>query len=98
MALLVRGEREQVWVAEAPADRRGLTGGRGGGVEVPARLLLEDDRKQEVATLDAIRPLLIEQPLRATQPAACPPELAPTGKVDGDPERASEGGQRLDGP
>ena len=43
-APLVRGEGEQVGVAEALADRRRLAGGRGRRVPVAARLLLEDDR------------------------------------------------------
>jgi hypothetical protein len=46
VALLVGGEREEIGVAETPTDRRGLVGGRGGGLEVPARLLLENGRQQ----------------------------------------------------
>ena len=70
VALLVGGEGEQVRVAEALADRRRLCRGCGGRLEVAARLLLEDDREQQVAALNAVAPLVVEQPLGAAEPAA----------------------------
>ena len=36
----------------------------------PRRLLLEHDRQQQVAALDAVAPSLLEQPLGAAEPAA----------------------------
>ena len=45
--------------------------------------------------LDAVSALLIKQPLGATEPAACTPDLPPTGEVDAQPECAAERGQRL---
>ena len=65
MPLVLGGEREQVGVAEALADRGRL--GRGGdrGLVVAGRLVLEHPRQQEVALLDAVAVLALDEPPRA---------------------------------
>ena len=57
--------------------------------------MLEDDRKQKIATFDTVSSALIEHALGATEPAACAPDLPPACEADADPERAAEGRQRL---
>jgi hypothetical protein len=95
VALLVRGKREQVRIAEALADRRGVASGCGSRIPVPAGLLLKDQRKQQVAALDPLAVLALEQPLRAGKPAAGTTHLAPAGEADPDPEGAAYGRKRL---
>ena len=97
MSLLVRREGEQVCVAVLPADGRGLRSGRRGGFEVTARLLLEHHRQQEVAALDPVGAALVEQPLRAAEPAARASDLSAAGEADSHPERAAKGLQPLAG-
>ena len=89
------GEGEQIRVAEALADRGGLAGGGGSRLPIAARLLLEHGRQQEVAALDPVLPLALEQPLGAAQPATRPADLSMAGERDTDPERAAEGGQLI---
>ena len=88
VAPLVRGEREQVRIAEALGDRRRLARGGGGPLPVAARLLFEDRGHEQIAALDAITLLAIEQPLGASEPAARAAHLATPGQRDADPERA----------
>ena len=95
VALLVGGEGEQVRVAEALSDRGGLARGGGSRLPVAARLLLEHGRQQEVAALDPVLPLAVEQPLGAAQPATRPADLSMAGERDTDPEGAAEGGQLI---
>ena len=90
MALLVPGERDEVGVPEALADRRRL-GERGrGGAGLAARLLLERDREQQVAAFHALAVRAVEQPLRAAEPAAGLPQLALARQRHPDPERAPQ--------
>jgi hypothetical protein len=89
------GEGEQVRVAEALSDRGGLTRGDGSRLPVAAGLLLEHGRQQEVAALDPVLPLAVEQPLGAAQPATRPADLSMAGERDADPESAAEGGQLI---
>ena len=92
VALLVGGEGEQVGVAEALSDRGGLARGGGRRLAVAAGLLLEYGRQQQVAALDAVALLALQQPPGAPQPAARPADLPVAGEGDADPERAAQGG------
>ena len=75
MAELVRCEGEEIGVAETLAGRHRFVGGRGGRLEVTTRLLLEDEWQQQVAMLDAVRFLLVEDAPRTAEPAACASQL-----------------------
>ena len=79
VALLVGGEREQVRVAEALADRRRLAGGGSGRLEVAVGLLLEDDWQQQIAALDAVASFPSSSRwARPSQPPARP--ISPGGR------------------
>jgi len=75
VALLLCGEGEQIRVLEALADRRRLGCGYGGGFQVAASFLLEDERQQQIAALDSVTALAVEQPLGAAKPTAGPAQL-----------------------
>ena len=97
-ALIARGEREQVRVAEAPSDRRRLAGGGGRRLAVAGGNLLVDDREQQVAAFDAVALLLVEQPAGAPDPPARPARLpAGASEAEPDPERTAHGSQRVPG-
>jgi hypothetical protein len=95
VALLVGGECEQVGVAEALPDRGGVGGGGGSRLPVAAGLLLERGRQQEVAALDAVAPVALEQPPGAPHPAARAADLPVACEGHADPERAAQGGELL---
>ena len=95
VAELVGREREEVRVAELLAGRHGLAGGRGGRLEVVTRLLLEDERKQQVAAFDAICSLLVEDTAGSAEPAARATYFTAAREIDADPERAAHGILRL---
>ena len=97
MSLLVRREGEQVCVAVLAADRRRLGSGRRGGFEVTARLLLEDDGQEEISALHPIDAALLEQPLRAAEPAARASDVSAPREADAQPECAAKGLQALAG-
>jgi hypothetical protein len=93
LALLMRCEGEQVGVAEALADRGGLAGGDRSRLPVAARLLLEYGWQQQVAALDSVASLAVQQPPGAPQPAARAAELSVAGEGHADPECAADGGE-----
>ena len=69
VAALVGSKREQIRVAVPPADRRSLAGGRGSRLEVAARLLFEDRRKQKIAAFDTVSSALLEQAVGSSRPS-----------------------------
>ena len=94
VALSVDREREEVPVAEPLADAKRLACcGRCRG-EVAGRLMLEHHWQQQVAALGALI-LVLEEPLRAAQPARSRADLATGGKVQPEPQRAPNSTQRL---
>ena len=97
VALLVRCEREQVGVAEALAERGGLTRGGGRGLEVAARLILEDQWQQQIALLDVISLFAVEDAPGAAEPAPGATHLSAGGERHPDPEGVAHGGKCLAG-
>ena len=89
------GQGEQVGVAEALSDRSGLAGGSSSRLPVVARPLLEHRRQQQVAVLDSVALLALEQPASASQPAARTPDLPMAGESHADPEGAAQGGELI---
>ena len=75
LALCMSREGEEIRVAEAPSDRRGLARGRGRRLPVPRRGMPEHVRDQGIAALDAV-PLVLEQALCPPEPARGRPHLA----------------------
>ncbi len=86
--MILRGEGEQVRIAEALADRSGL--GRDGdrGLEIAGRHVLEHERQQQVAPFRAVTVLALDEPPGTPEPARRAARLAPQDEVDRDPERA----------
>jgi hypothetical protein len=84
------GERQQVRVAEAVTDLGGLAAGgiRAGGVGGHGP---ERDQGQQISLLDAVQPLVVEQPPGSGQPAAALGLLAPEQQEEGEPEAAAGG-------
>ena len=95
LALRVEREREQVGVAELLADLRGLRGRDRGSFEVPVRLVLEAERQQQIAVLDALVVLTLEQSLRTGEPPCAPRDLAANHERHPDPEGAAHGGEAI---
>ena len=88
-------EREPVRIAEALRDRGGLGCDRGGLLELPFGLVLIDEWHEQVAALDDVALLAVEQPLRATDPAARGADLAPREEAHSTPEGAADGRKRF---
>jgi hypothetical protein len=76
---------------------RGLRGGGPSGLVVAGGHLLQPDGDQQVSALDAVPLLALEQPLRATEPAACAGHLASEEQVVADPERTPRGARGIAG-
>jgi len=85
------GERQQVRVAEAVTDLGGHAAGgiRAGGVS--SRQGPERNQGQQIPLLDAVQPLVVEQPPGSGQPAAALGLLAPEQQEEGQPEPAAGG-------
>ena len=94
VSLLVQRERQQVGVAEALPGRSRIAGEGGGSLPVPAQLVLEGDRDQEIAALGAVV-LAFEQPVRAPQPAGRGAHVSAQGQLYPDPEGAAHRSPRL---
>jgi hypothetical protein len=84
------GERQQVRVSEAVTD---LGGHAAGGIRVGGvgRHGPERNQEQQIPLLDAVQPLVIEQPPGSGQPAAALGLLAPEQQEEGQPEAAAGG-------
>ena len=80
VALPVDREGEQVAIPEALADTNGLARDRGSRGEVAGGLMLEHHRQEQVPALGALG-LVLEQPLRAPEPARRRPDLAASREV-----------------
>ena len=89
VALDVNRKSKQVVVAEALADLRRRGCGGGSAFQIALGFVLEDDRHQHVALLDALALLPIEQPLGAAEPAGGRPHLSAERELDADPERTA---------
>ena len=91
--LQVEAERREVRVPEAAR----VVDGRGRGlvhpVVVARELALEGDRNQEVAPLDAIPSLLLDQTLGAGEPTACGADVAADCERHPEPARARRRGE-----
>jgi hypothetical protein len=80
------GEGEQIAVTEALGDRRRVRRGRRGGLELAHRLMPERERHEQVSLLDAVLAHLLDEPLRAPEPAGPAAHLATQHQVHADPE------------
>ena len=96
-ALIVPSEPDQVQIAEAFADLGGLGRSRVPGLPVTPGHLLQPGRDQEITTLDAVLLRLVQQALRASEPATRPSRLASEQHVVADPERAAHSTRRIAG-
>ena len=96
-ALLVAGQPDEVGVTEALADRSGFGGGGVPRLPVAGAHLPQPDRDQQPAALDAVAPVALELPLRASKPSSGAGVLAAEQHVVSDPERTPHGAQRLAG-
>ena len=93
MPLGVHGEREQVAVAEALPVRRRLGRELHRLVVRPHALPLEHDGDQQIAPLDTLASVTLDEPLRPAEPAAGLPHLAYVEEVHAEPERRPCSGQ-----
>ena len=93
VALLLHGEGDEVSIAEALADRGGLRGGGIRGLVVTGCHVPQDGGRQQVALLDALTPLAVDQPLRATEPSGRAGGLAAEQEVETHPAGAPRGGE-----
>jgi hypothetical protein len=95
----VQPEGEQVGIAESLGDLDGLAGSGSRRRVVAGRLMLDHDRQQEVAVLDAGGSVTVEQPLPPAEPASCscrfPPQRLPPQEAETEPEGAPRGTQQL---
>ena len=89
---VLRRQREQVRVAGALAERDRLGPQRDRRVRV-ARRHLHHAGQLQVAALDALRRLALDEPPGAGDPAGRAGPLPADVQVDGDPERAARGAQ-----
>jgi len=89
-------EREQIPVAEALADANGLCRGLACGGKVARGLVLEHEREEQVAALGALA-LVLEDPLRAAEPAGSRTDAAAACEIQADPDCAARGTPRLSG-
>ena len=92
--MLVQCERDEVCLSEALADPGHLDGGRIRGVQV-TRLLPHHHGHEQVARLGAVAPLLVDQALRAAQPAGRAALLSADQQRRTQPDRAAGGTQRV---
>ena len=75
-ALRVKREREEIGIAETLRQLGGSGRGQRRRFGIAARLVLEHERQQQVAALDALLLLVLEQPLPAREPARPARDLA----------------------
>ena len=94
MALLVRGEREEIAVTELGADRRRFRRDTRCALQIAGRLPLKDDGQEQISTFGAAA-LVLDEALRACEPAAGCAELSTLREVDADPESTPDGSESL---
>ena len=92
---LMGGEGEQIHVAVFRADIRDSAESFGRGLEIALAHLLEGEGNHQVAVLDRVGRLVLDQALPAAKPAARGAHLAATGAVEADPDRAASGEHRI---
>src|SRR5689334_17890471 len=80
----------QVGIVETLADRGGLDRGAISGPEITAVHLLQPDRDQQIAALDAVLPGAVKEPLRACKPSAGAGGLPSKQEVVANPEGAPD--------
>ena len=97
VALLHQRERHEVLVAEPLADLRDLRGARVRRRRSRPGRVLEKRRDQEIAALDAVGILALEQPLAAREPSARRGRLTEEEEVVADPPRAARRPQGISG-
>jgi hypothetical protein len=88
-ALLVARQPHQVGIAEALPDVGGGHGSGTSGFPVPARHLLQPQRDEQVAALDAVAPVSLQEPLRTAEPPGRAHGLSAEQHVVADPEGAA---------
>jgi hypothetical protein len=88
--LLVSGAGDQVRILAALADRGGVGRGRVCSLVVAGGKLLLHDRQQQVALLGALVLLLLQQPLRAPEPARRAADVAAKEETEAEPECAAD--------
>jgi signal transduction histidine kinase len=96
-ALGVKGERGQIRITELLADLDGRRRRGRRALEVACGLVLEHDRHQHVALLDALSTGGLHEALGPAEPCGCRPELTVEGVVHADPEREVGGTQAVSG-
>ena len=94
-ALGLSRQGEQVRIAEALADRDSLGCGGDRRLVVTGSLTLEHQRHQQIALLDAVATLTVDQPPGTAEPTRRAPHLPSEGEVDADPERAAHRAQQF---
>ena len=94
-ALPMAGQRDQVGLTEAPADRGGLPEAGVRRRDIALGDAADGFGQQQVPRLDAVASALIEQAASAGKPAARAGRLSPLQEPEGQPERAARGTLRL---
>ena len=86
----VPGERDQIAIAEALADRRGLGEEPVSAVEIAFEDRIHRDGQPQIAGFDALASALVQQALRAGDPGERAGELMVLLKSRGEPERTPD--------
>ncbi len=95
VALVHHADRDQVAIAEALTDVGGLGSQGACRFEVTLREVAEHRCEEEVAALDALLTVALEQPLPASKPSTCRRPLASHQEIQADPPRAERGSRHL---
>ena len=93
----MHGEGEQVCIIEALADLGSFGSSCVRCLPVPVGLVPQHDRYQEIAPLDAVALLALDQPLGATEPSGRATGLSSERKIDAHPEGAAHSAHRVAG-
>ena len=85
-SLLISRKPDEIRVAETFADLGRLRSRSEATIVVPAPHLVQPDRDQEIAALDAVLRVALEQPLGASEPARRAGRVSAEEKIVADPE------------
>jgi hypothetical protein len=96
-ALIVPGAGDQVRIPAALADLGSLSGGRVRSLEVARGKVLFHDRQQQIAALGAFVLFVLEQPLRAGDPAGRGAHLSTKEETEAEPECGTDRAQACTG-